>query len=103
MIRNMCLILQKGWSKLIRILSMNSLSLANTISCVSHVVDSDMVKESICKMKNSKAAGQSDLVSEMVKTKGEGGIDRTKDVVNRIILGIIPPAEKEFRKGDSLR
>ena len=81
---------------------MNSLSLANTISCVSHVVDSDMVKESICKMKNSEAVEQSDLVSEMVKTKGEGGIDRTKDVVNRIILRIIPPAEKEFRKGDSL-
>ena len=81
---------------------MNSLSLANTISCVSHVVDSEMVKESICKMKNSEAVEQSDLVSEMVKTKGEGGIEITKEVVNRIILGIIPPAEKEFRKGDSL-
>ena len=73
---------------------MNSLSLANTISCVSHVVDSDMVKESICKMKNSEAVEQSDLVSEMVKTKGEGGIEITKEVVNRIMLGIIPPAEK---------
>ena len=81
---------------------MNSLSLANTIRCVSHAVDSHMVKESICKMKNSKAVGQSDLASEMVKTKGEGGIEITKEVVNWIILGIIPPAEKEFRKGNSL-
>ena len=53
-------------------------------------------------MKNSKAVGQSDLVSEMVKTKGEGGIEITREVVNWIILGIIPPAEKEFRKGNSL-
>ena len=105
MIRNaMSLKLQRGWSTVIRILLMgkifiheekkrtwktyhekllntefawdrNSLFQADTITIISYSIDKDMVRESISKKKNRKAAGLSGVVSEMVKTAGEDGKD----------------------------
>ena len=105
MIRNaMSLKLQRGWSTVIRILLMgkifiheekkrtwktyhekllntefawdrNSLFQADTITIIPHSIDKDMVRESISKKKNRKAAGLSGVVSEMVKTAGEDGKD----------------------------
>ena len=44
----------------------------NTVSNLPRLIEKDMVRKSISKMKNRKAAGQpSSLVSEMVKTTGE--------------------------------
>ena len=105
MIRNaMSLKLQRGWSTLIRMLLVgkifipeekrrawktyhkkllnteftwdrNSLSQADTITSIPYSIDKDMVRESISKKKNGKAAELSGVVSEMVKTAGEDGKD----------------------------
>ena len=105
MIRNaMSLKLQRGWSTVIRILLMgkifiheekkrtwktyhekllntefawdrNSLFQADTITIIPYSIDKDMVRESISKKRNRKAAGLSGVVSEMVKTAGEDGKD----------------------------
>ena len=53
----------------------NSLSQADTITSIPYSIDKDMVRESISKKKNRKAAGLSGVVSEMVKTAGEDGKD----------------------------
>ena len=39
--------------------------------CIVHLTKKDFVRESINAMKNGKAAGQSGVVSEMVKATGE--------------------------------
>ena len=67
-------------------LNRNSLSQADTIKNVRHFIDKDMIRESISKMKNGKAAGPSGLVSEMVKAAGEAGFDRIT------VEGVIPAA-----------
>ena len=107
MIRNaICLRLQRGWSKLISILLVskifidkekkkawkiyqekllntevawdrNSLSQADTITSIPCSIDKDMIRESISKIKNGKAAELSGVVSEMVKTAGEAGVEKT--------------------------
>ena len=43
------------------------MSQADTVSSVSYLIDKDMVKESVGKMKNGEAAGPSGVVSEVVK------------------------------------
>ena len=53
----------------------NSLSQADTITSIPYSIDKDMVRESISKKKNGKAAELSGVVSEMVKTAGEDGKD----------------------------
>ena len=53
-----------------------------------------MIRESISKMKNGKAAGPSGLVSEMVKALGEG-VDMNTNLVNHIIVDRGIPAEWE--------
>ena len=45
-----------------------------------------MIRESISKMKNRKAAGPSGLVSEMVKAVGEAGVSINTSLVNQIIV-----------------
>ena len=49
-----------------------------------------MVKESISKMKNGKAAKQSGMVSEMVKLAGEAKVDVVTNQINQISVGVIP-------------
>ena len=42
-------------------------------------------------MKNGNTAGPSGVVSEMVSTEGEAGVDVITDLVNQIIVeGVIP-------------
>ena len=107
MIRNaMCLRLQRGWSKLIRILLVskifideekekawkiyqekllntevawdrNSLFQADIITSIPCSIDKDMIRESISKIKNGNAAELSGVVSEMLKTAGEAGVEKT--------------------------
>ena len=107
MIRNaMCLRLQRGWSKLIRILLVskifideekkkawkiyqekllntevawdrNSLFQADIITSIPCSIDKDMIRESISKIKNGKAAELSGVVSEMLKTAVEAGVEKT--------------------------
>ena len=50
----------------------------------------DMVRVSISKMKNRKAAGPSTVVSEMIVAVGEAGVDMITDLVNQIIVEVIP-------------
>ena len=107
MIRNaICLRLQRGWSKLIRILLVskifideekkkawkiyqekllntevawdrNSLFQADIITSIPCSIDKDMIRESISKIKNGKAAELSGVVSEMLKTAVEAGVEKT--------------------------
>ena len=107
MIRNaICLRLQRGWSKLIRILLVskifideekekawkiyqekllnrevawdrNSLFQADIITSIPCSIDKDMIRESISKIKNGKAAELSGVVPEMLKTAGEAGVEKT--------------------------
>ena len=108
MIRNaICLRLQRGWSKLIRILLVskifideekkkawkiyqekllntevawdrNSLFQADIITSIPCSIDKDMIRESISQIKNGKATELSGVVSEMVKTAGEAGVEKTQ-------------------------
>ena len=64
----------------------NTLSGADTASGVPCLIDKDMVRASISKMKNWNAAGLSRVVSEMVKVAGEAGVDMIADLVNQIIV-----------------
>ena len=41
-------------------------------------------------MKNGKAAGPPGLVSEIVKSAGEAGVDMITKLLNQIIVGVIP-------------
>ena len=50
---------------------------ADTITSLPSSIDKDMVRESISKIKNGKAAELSGAVSEMVKTAGEAGVEKT--------------------------
>ena len=68
----------------------NSLSQADTFSGVPHL---NVVRESISKIKNGKAAGPPSIVSEMVKTRGKAEVDIITDLVNQIIGEGILPAE----------
>ena len=53
------------------------MSQADTITSIPCSIDKDMVRESISKIKNGKAAELSGAVSEMVKTAGEAGVEKT--------------------------
>ena len=55
----------------------NSLSQADTITSVPCLIDKDMVRESISKIKKGKAAVLSGVLSEMVITAGEAGVEQT--------------------------
>ena len=68
----------------------NSLSQANIVRRAPRLINSDMVRESISKMKNGKDAGPSGIVSEMVKEAEEAGADMLTDAVNQIIVGVTP-------------
>ena len=111
MIRNaMCLRLQRGWSKLIKMLIVskiisdeekkrawksyhekflktefpcdrNSLSQADTITdtiTITCSIDKDMVRDSISKITNGKAVKLSGVMSDIIKTAGEAGVEKTQ-------------------------
>ena len=71
----------------------NSLSQTDTISDVACLIDKDMIRESISKMKNGKTAEPSSVVSEMVKAAGEAGFDMITNLKNQIIVEGDIPAE----------
>ena len=55
------------------------------------LIENNMIIELIHKMKNGNTAGPSGVVSEMVSTEGEAGVDVITDLVNQIIVeGVIP-------------
>ena len=49
---------------------------ADTITSLPSSIDKDMVRKSISKIKNGKAAELSGVVSETVKTAGEAGVEK---------------------------
>ena len=63
------------------------------VSCgVPHLIDKDMVRESVSKTKDGKVARPSGLVSEMVKLTEQARIDLITHLVNEIIVkGVISP------------
>ena len=67
-----------------------SLSQANRISSATGLIDKDMDRELISNMNNGKTAALPGSVSEMVQTEGEAGADIITDLVNSIIVGVIP-------------
>ena len=71
------------------VLGRNSSSRVDAVNNVPHLIDKDMIRELISKMKNRKAAGPSGLVSEMIKSAGGTGFDRITDLVNKVIVGVI--------------
>ena len=140
MIRNTILRLQRGWSKLIRILSMTiairsdagvlavseeykktawksnhmnllntevtwdrkSLSQADTVSRVPCLIDKDMLRESINKIKNGRIVGPSSVLLEMVKVAGEVRLDMMTDLVNQIIEVILEKLSPDVQKNCSM-
>ena len=52
-----------------------------------------MVRESISKMKNGKAAGLSGVVSVNIRAVGETGVDIITDLINQIVVEGVIPAE----------
>ena len=54
------------------------------------LIKKDIDKELISKMSNGNTAGLPSLVSEMVQAQGEAGADMISDLVNQIIVGVIP-------------
>ena len=56
-----------------------------------------MVRETISKMKNRKAAGPSCVLPGMLKAAGETGVYTITDLVNWIIVEGVIPAEWELR------
>lgn len=66
------------------------MSEANTNCVELHLIHQAIIWESISKLKNGKAAGPSELVSEMVTSAGEAEIDMITSLTNQIIVeGII--------------
>ena len=67
-------------------------SLRQIVNCVSFLIDKDMFRESISKMKDEKTAGTSDLVLKKVKSAREAEAGVIKDLVNQIIVkGVTTP------------
>ena len=66
--------------------SRNSLSQADIITSITCSVDKYKVRESISKTKNGKAVLLSGVVSEIVKTVGEAGVEMIEDIVFQIIV-----------------
>ena len=60
-----------------------------TVSSIPHLIEKDMVREYISKMKNVKAAGPSGVVSEMIKAAREAKVDMITDMKNYIIVRVI--------------
>ena len=68
----------------------NNLIQEDTMSSVPLLIGKDMLRESISKMKDGKAATSSGLASEIVNAAGEAGADMMTDLVNQIIVGAAP-------------
>ena len=71
----------------------NSLSQVYKVSSILWLIDKSIIRESISKIKNGKAAGLLGVVLEMV-----AGVDIILDLVNQIIVEGDIPAEKELFK-----
>ena len=78
------------------VLDRNSLSHTDTVGGVTSLKNKEMVRESILKAKNGKAAARSGLVSEMVKAAGEAEVHMITDLVNQIVLEGFISAEWEL-------
>ena len=68
----------------------NSLSQADTVGCVHPLLDKDMIRESINKMKNGKATELSSVVLEMVTAVWESSVYMITDLVSQITVEDTP-------------
>ena len=88
----------------------NSLSQANKVSDRPCLKNKDIVRESVSKLKNRKAAGPSGVVSKVIKAAGKAAVNIIANLVNQIKIEGVIAAEWELRtivnfyrgKGDSL-
>ena len=71
------------------------MSQTNTVSGVPRLINKDIARKPISKMKNGESAGPLSLVSKMLKTAGDSGVNMIRDLVNQITLGVIH-AEWQF-------
>ena len=55
-----------------------------------------MIRGSTSKMKNGKSAGLSGVVSEMVNSAGETGVDILTGLINQTVLEGVIPAEGDI-------
>ena len=74
----------------------NSLCQVVTVSSLPFLIDKVMIRGTTSKMKNGKSAGLSGVVSEMVKSAGETGVDILTDLINQTILEGVIPAEGDI-------
>ena len=70
------------------------MSHTNTDSNLPHLTDKEMVRESVSKMKNGRAAVTSGIATGIVRPAGEEGVDMINDLVNLITVGVIPAGWK---------
>ena len=62
----------------------------DTVGGVLCLIEKGMLSESISNIKNGKTAGPSSVVSKMVKAAGKARADMIIDLVNQMIIGVIP-------------
>ena len=79
-----------------------SLSQADTVSRVPCLIDKDMLRESINKIKNGRIVGPSSVLLEMVKVAGEVRLDMITDLVNQIIEVILEKLSPDVQKNCSM-
>ena len=79
-----------------------SLSQADTVSRVPCLIDKDMLRESINKIKNARIVGPSSVLLEMVKVAGEVRLDMMTDLVNQIIEVILEKLSPDVQKNCSM-
>ena len=88
----------------------NNLSEVEAVASAAVLIEKDMVREAIQKMKNRKAAGPSGIAAEMIKASGQFGVDMITDLLNQIVRDGVVPADWELStivnsykgKGDAL-
>lgn len=74
----------------------NSLFQWDTVSSIYCVLDKDIIRESIRKLKNGEDTGLLSEVLQMVKVVGEAAVEMITDLVNQIKVEEVIPKKWEF-------
>ena len=68
----------------------------DTVGSIYCVLDKDIIRESISKLKNGEDTGLLSEVLQMVKVAGEAAVDMITDLVNQIRVEEVIPTKWEF-------
>ena len=71
------------------------MSESDTVSGQHRFIEKGLVRESISKARNEKAIEPSGLVSGIVKSADDLGVDMARDLINQMLVEDIIPAEWE--------